>query len=329
MNTMKWLLRREFWENKGSMFWAPAIISLIMLVFIGGSILYIAGSNNVNSNITIGHQHLGSAAAMAAIPAEARARMGEDFASGYIGAAMPLFGVMAFVIFFYCLAALYDERRDRSILFWKSLPISDEKTVLSKVVAALCLAPLITIALAVLTSLGLVLIACIGLRMNGLNMFGTIFTSPQLYLSPLYLLALWPVYVVWALPTVGWLLMVSAWARSKVFLWAVGVPALAIGLVKWVTFLLGDLGGGFSSAVWFSKNVVARALLGLFPGNWFGYVDGLSQHTGAAADQGINLNAIVSNSYASLATPDALIGAFVGAAMIYAAIRLRRWREEG
>src|SRR3546814_20822192 len=44
--------------------------------------------------------------------------------------------VLGFVVFFYCLGALYDDRRDRSILFWKSLPVSDASTVLSKVFSA-------------------------------------------------------------------------------------------------------------------------------------------------------------------------------------------------
>jgi ABC-2 type transport system permease protein len=90
---------------------------------------------------------------------ENRARWWRRIASGmYIAAGSPLFIMHAGVVFFYCLGALYDERRDRSILFWKSLPVSDAMTVLSKAVTALCVAPLITIALATVASLALLLL---------------------------------------------------------------------------------------------------------------------------------------------------------------------------
>ena len=49
--------------------------------------------------------------------------------------------VLGVVVFFFCLGALFDDRKDRSVLFWKSLPISDQATVLSKVAMALVVAP--------------------------------------------------------------------------------------------------------------------------------------------------------------------------------------------
>ncbi|GAE49902.1 membrane protein [Xanthomonas arboricola pv. pruni str. MAFF 311562] len=63
--------------------------------------------------------------------------------------------VLAFVVFFYSLGSLYDDRRDRSVLFWKSLPVSDVQTVLSKAAWALLLAPLIAIVIGVLVGLAL------------------------------------------------------------------------------------------------------------------------------------------------------------------------------
>ena len=67
--------------------------------------------------------------------------------------------VFGFVVFFYCLGALYDERKDRSVLFWKSLPMSDRETVLSKVASAIVVAPLIAIAAGLVTMFGFLLLA--------------------------------------------------------------------------------------------------------------------------------------------------------------------------
>ncbi|UUZ49351.1 hypothetical protein LP420_02935 [Massilia sp. B-10] len=68
----------------------------------------------------------------------------------------------------------------------------------------------------------LLLIVGIVFAVTGANLFGLILSNANFYLAPLRLIGLLPVYLVWALPTIGWLMMVSAWARSKVFLWAVG-----------------------------------------------------------------------------------------------------------
>ena len=134
------------------------------------------------------------------------------------------------------------------------------------------------------------------------------------------LLASIPVYAVWALPTVGWLMLCSSWARSKPFLWALMIPLFAGIFVTWF-----DLMQAFDlESTWFWKNIVARALLSVAPGTWmdaaqFQDVDGPVQLT----------NVLLAKSYSVLATPTLWIGAVAGAAMIAAAIRLRRWRDEG
>jgi ABC-2 type transport system permease protein len=231
-------------------------------------------------------------------------------------------------VFFYCLGALYDERRDRSILFWKSLPVSDGMTVLSKVITALCVAPVITMALSIAASLALLLIGCAVLSAGGVNMFAPVFTSPNLYLQPLRLLALLPVYIVWALPTVGWLLLVSSWARTKPFLWAVGVPLIALMLAKWISMALGGFEHDALDVKWFANAVVGRALGGLVPGIWFAFTDGAS-HVLRPGEVGIDMQDLFVASWMTLATAKAWIGALLGAAMIFGAMRLRRWRDEG
>jgi ABC-2 type transport system permease protein len=320
MNTYKWLLKREFWEHKGGFFWTPAVIGALMTLFLAISMAFGLVAKSQHGMQINGEQvtNLGKI-----VTPEQKAQAIEAISTGYIGTSAPLFMVMAFVVFFFCLGTLFDERKDRSVLFWKSLPVSDTETVLSKAAMALVGAPLLTYAFAVVTSLLALLIICVGSGLSGLNIFGGVLTSAATYTSPLELLAILPVYAVWALPTVGWLMMVSAWARTKVFLWAVGAPVLTVAMIAWFNAMF-----DFNLDVaWLWKNIVARGLLSVVPGAWFGFVDpagGMQVH-----NNHLDFTFLLTQSWKTLASVHAAVGAVVGAAMIFAAARIRRWKDEG
>jgi ABC-2 type transport system permease protein len=327
-DTMKWLLRREFWEHKGSMFWAPLIVGALLVVLLGCTITYGVMAHGIPTHVTINGHTLQHTRLDALLPDEAKMLGGMIARGMYLGASTPLFAILTGVVFFYCLGALYDERRDRSILFWKSLPVSDPLTVLSKALTALVVAPAITLALAAVASLALLFIACMVLGTQGLNLFASLLASPDLYLSPLRLAALLPVYVVWALPTVGWLMLVSSWAKSKPFMWAVGVPVVALVVIKWINAALENFSGQTLLLAHYANDVVARILAGIVPGIWFVF-QGHGQAGMHPAGSGADMSALVPQSYMSLAGPDAWIGVILGVAMLVAAIRVRRWRDEG
>ena len=325
-NTMKWLLRREFWEHKGSMFWAPLIVGALLVVLLGSILSYAIMAHGIPAHMSVNGRWLDDAHLDAALPKTVM--MAAALTNGaFVGMSAPLFAILTGVIFFYCLGALYDERRDRSILFWKSLPVSDPMTVLSKAVTAMVVAPAITIALAVVTALALILIACIVLSTQGMNLFPALLTSRELYLLPLRAVALLPVYVAWALPAVGWLLLVSSWAKSKPFLWAVGAPVVTLVVLKWINAALESFSGQTLLLADYASDVVARILGGIVPGIWFTFpgVAAAIHRNGQVTD----LTNVVSQSYMSLAGPDAWIGVALGVAMLYAAVRMRRWRDEG
>jgi ABC-2 type transport system permease protein len=327
-NKMQWLIRRELWEHKGMLVWTPALIGIVMTVL--GALMTIgtiAKTKMRTALIVNGEEVSWSTVFNTRTFGPRRTEIIDAVANNYIYAAAPLFLALGFLVFFYCLSALHDDRRDRSVLFWKSLPISDAQTVLSKAAIALLVAPLIVAAAASVTSLLLVLILSGVLAANGIHVFAELLATPGLYLGPLRVFGLLPVYCLWALPTVGWLLMVSSWAKSKVFLWAVGVPLLLLILAVWA----GKLTQTESGIDWIQMNVIGRALLGTLPGSWYLFEPGLLQHMHALAEGGSHMTRIdvFSNSWSSLALPAVWLGAAAGAALIYAAIRLRRWREEG
>jgi len=330
MKTMKWLLRREFWENKGSMFWAPIVVGALMTLFVAASVMYSASAGQFHkvSRVTVNGQTTSTSksmgAAFNALSADEQQKVADLVASGYLAAAAPLFLMLAAVVFFYCLGALYEERRDRSILFWKSLPVSDAQAVLAKVLTAALVAPLITIAIGTFVSLLLLLIVGTVFAFYGINLFGLVLSNSTLYLAPLQLLGLLPVYALWALPTIGWLLLVSAWARSKVFLWAVGTPVITVVVIKWADYLL-NLGIDLN---WIMHNVIARCLLGVIPGAYLGLAN-VGKEQLANGEHPALIGAVFKHSWMTLGSPGLWIGVIAGAAMIYAAIRLRRWKDEG
>ncbi|MFC0132461.1 hypothetical protein CR105_19645 [Massilia eurypsychrophila] len=327
MITMKWLLRRELWENKGSMVRVPVIIAVTMLAFLICMVGYGMFHSGFGDSVTVNGQALSKISMWNAMPLERRAEIANGLAGAYIAFAAPLFLVLPLVSFFYCLAALYDDRRDRSILFWKSLPISDQSTVLSKAITALCVAPLITMAIGTAAALTMLVIGVVMASFSGLQIAGLVLSSPEFYLAPLRLIGLLPVYVLWALPTVGWLLMVSSWAKSKVFLWAVGAPLLGLLLVQWINFMSTNfLGGGLNVKLF--EHIVARALGGLIPGIWMKFGN-VSPEAMITHGRGIDAGGIFAQSWLTLLQPGLWIGVIAGAAMIYAAMRLRRWRDEG
>lgn len=323
--TLQWLIRREIWEHKGMLTWVPLGIAALMIVMV--IVVALTGSN---ATIQVDGVQTSVAGATIQLGERQQQRLAEGIAAAAPVSAAPLYLSLAFMVFFYSLGALYDERRDRSILFWKSLPVSDAATVLSKAAVALLGIPLLIIAVELVTSLVLVTVGMAALAFKGINVFPQVLAQPQFWLGPLKMCSLLPVYALWALPTVGWLLLVSAWARSKVFLWAVGVPVLAMILAAWAEKALQQA----VSAGWLIEKFIGRLLIGVMPGTWLmagGVAERARDMDVAANTRGPSaaFDLIYQSSWAAVATAEMLWGAVAGALMIAAAIWLRRRREEG
>lgn len=312
----KWLLKREFWENRGGFLWAPVIAGGIVAVLytLLAVIGTIAGRNAMGGNrmvIDEGPQQM----------ARALGAYGDGVLMGGILLASI---VLAFVVFFYALGSLYDDRRDRSVLFWKSLPVSDAQMVLSKTAWALLLAPVIAVAVGVLIGLALWIVSALTLTVNGVSASAAVFTHSHPLRVIGGVLASLPVYVLWALPTVGWLMFCSAWARSKPFLWAVLVPVLGCVIISMMGILPGmDIPHG---PIWYT--VVARGLLSVVPGMWYLH-PAVSGEVSPKINDPEDLSRAVdfTTSWQAFATLDLWIGVVVGVALIAGAIYLRRWRE--
>jgi ABC-2 type transport system permease protein len=271
-----WSVWRELWENH-SIYIAPSIVAAIILFgsFVGA--FHLPGRRR---------------SALLLDPAHRRAAIEMPYD---IVAIMLIF--TAFIIgLFYCLDALHGERRERSILFWKSLPVSDLATVLSKVIIPLIVLPLVSFAIIVVTQFIMLLISTAALLPSGLAT--TTWANFNLFRQSLILLYGLVAIALWHAPIYGWALLVSGWVRRATFLWTV-LPLLAIGFFEKITF----------NTSYFASMLKDR-LLGFAPEAF-----AFNMHT---------VPELTPGKY--LSSPGLWIGLIFAAAFIVAAVRLRRYR---
>jgi ABC-2 type transport system permease protein len=270
-----WSVRRELWENR-SIYIAPLVVSVVMLF---GFLI-----------ATIGR-------AMSMDPARRAAALAEpnNFA------ALVIMGSAFIVGVFYSLEALHGERRDRSILFWKSLPVSDLTTVLSKAIIPLVVLPLVSFAFTVATQWIMLLLSTAVLLGSGLSVTPLWAHLPFFRMWLMLLYHLVAVHVLWYAPMYGWLLLVSGWARRAAFLWA-ALPWLAICAIEKIAFNTSHFCG------WLGYRFSGDAAGGSFMGD-NGSMDPLMHVTPGRF----------------LITPGLWIGLAFFAACIVATARLRRY----
>jgi ABC-2 type transport system permease protein len=135
---------------------------------------------------------------------------------------------------FYSLDALYGERRDRSILFWKSLPVSDAMTVLSKAAIPLAVLPLVGFLLSVVTVTILMMWGTMILLASGVSP-AALWAEHRFFQGPIIMFYGLAAHTLWFAPIYAWLMLISAWAKRAPFLWAV-LPPLAVAALERLAF---------------------------------------------------------------------------------------------
>jgi ABC-2 type transport system permease protein len=211
---MLWSVRRELWENR-SVTLAPLVVAGVVLVAL---LINMAGLP----------------AKMRTLPAnDPEARHAIVVAPTSLAPAPIMFATFL-VGLFYCIDALYGERRDRSILFWKSLPISDRGTVLSKLSIPMVVLPLIAAVLGFLVQGILLFVSTIVLVVNGMSpalLWSEFRPLPEIMIMVYGLV----VHALWLAPIYAWLLLVSGWARRAPMLWAI-FPSMLIAMLERMAF---------------------------------------------------------------------------------------------
>ena len=212
---MYWSVRRELWENR-SIYLAPLAAAVTALL---GFLIRMSGLPHRTGGLSTLHS----------MDQRDSVAMPYDITAGV------MMGTMILVTVFYCADALYGERRDRSILFWKSLPVSDLTTVLAKASIPFLILPLVTFAITVAMQFIMLLLNSAVLLTSGKNvaMLWTQLSVIQMWLLLLY--HLFTAHTLWPAPVYCWVLLVSGWARRAALLWAV-LPIVAIAGVEKLVF---------------------------------------------------------------------------------------------
>ena len=228
MKRMIALLRREFWENKGAFRTTPLVIGGLNIVFL---LMAIFTTAHIDSELYTFRE---AVRVMADQPPELR---GMVMYQGMLASSVFFTVVMGFVIFFYLLGSLYDDRKDRSILFWKSLPASDTLTLASKLISAMVVIPTFFLLILIITH---IIMAIIGSLMI-LGVDGNPWTLFLGLVNPFkawaMIAASWYAHSIWALPIYGWLMLVSAFAPRVPLLFATLPPLIFAVLQTWIDFL--------------------------------------------------------------------------------------------
>ncbi len=215
MKTLITLVRREVWEH--SAIWlVPVVMSLVLVLVV------VMASFGLLDDISID--------VISEHSVDAR-----EMTGGLAALNFAMFGwfamVMSIVGTFYLLDCLLADRKDRSILFWKSLPVSDLTTVLSKLVTAAILIPLIAFVASLITNLLLLMVGSIDLLVLGISPWETVWAPNPLFRTSILVFYAMIVQVLWYLPLMGYLMLVSAFAKRAVMVWAV-IPPLVISVLE-------------------------------------------------------------------------------------------------
>ncbi len=201
------LIRRELWEHR-AIYVAPLVIALLVsLMSITGQVAVSGFDHAVDIGI-LGATNLGENERSAALTV-----LMISLSSTFVFA-------MWILTIFYSLDALYAERKDRSILFWRSIPLTDFETVFSKLLTALVVIPLITFAVIAATHLIVLLITSMWLGARGANTWHLIWSAAPFFDNWTATLAFLMALSLWLSPFVGWFLFVSAFTKRSPMLMA-------------------------------------------------------------------------------------------------------------
>ncbi|MGB1261835.1 MAG: hypothetical protein ACPG52_02900 [Cognaticolwellia sp.] len=217
-------IKKELWEFNKLLFWVPIIILTMMVVAPLLQLMLIEDyqwNGIINQLSHVQHQPITgdlSHVAFAAISA----------------LFLPFMMVALLVQLYYFLTCLFDERRDLSVYFWRSMPVSDATTIAVKLFTGALIIPAIFMlaATAAMLMAGLLgFIGCIVLSVSYELSFWHVWGTLDIFSNiALIWLSLIP-FVLWLFPLYAWLMLMSMFANKAPFLWAI-LPIITLILVE-------------------------------------------------------------------------------------------------
>ena len=290
------LVRRELWEH--SALWRSTLIAAVLLL---GAVLV---------GVFFGHNHVMIAGGDDDILGMTASDKAGAFTISQVAIAAPLFLVILCVLTFYLLDCLYAERKDRSILFWKSLPVSDGMTVMSKLLVAVAVVPLGVFLLAIATHLAFWVLWQLGVAMGNVPAVLSWDTLAWIKVNiAIFLCVL--LAALWYAPLAAALLFVSAAVRRSPIMWAT-LPLLFVPILEYIAF---------------RTFYVVHFLQYRTHGIWKVLAQG---HVVSGEHQVPHLDSLLSvlNFRGAFLEPNLWLGVAATAALVYAAVRMRRYRDD-
>ena len=224
------LIKREVWEHR-SIYVTPAAIATIVSLGVLAMLMFASGFAAELDVAIFGAQNLAGDPERKAV-----------LTGFFLGTSWVFIIALSILTVFYCLDSLYAERKDKSILFWRSLPVTDAETIVSKLITAIFVIPAATMIGIIATHLVNLIVVSIWVSMKGGDGGMLIWGSVSLLDNWLAAFVVVVASGIWMSPFVGWFLLVSAYTKRSPLLMAF-MPIILIGLLEGIilrTHVFGD-----------------------------------------------------------------------------------------
>ena len=227
MNALKAMVRRELQEHQWGFIYLPWIVAAFMSLVV---ILVYMGLTEVNTeNIKFSTEIYSNPEVENYMKEASFEERRNAIRAGLFVLGLPIVIALGFAVLAYCLSAFFDERKDKSIVFWRSLPVSDSFTVLSKLLVAILVAPLLIIPALLFLHLVAVTTGSIFFAVSDIVPFMWTWEAYPWFDWIRIILGLW-CQTLWSLPVLTWVMLTGAYSRKPVV--AAVLPPVVVTLVE-------------------------------------------------------------------------------------------------
>ena len=229
MKSLKALIRRELQEHKWAFVYLPWIVASFMSIVI---VLVYLGLTEVNTeNFNFSSEVYSNPDVIKSMQESTLDQRREAIRAGLLVLGSPLVIALGFALLAFSLSTFFDERKDKSIIFWRSLPISDAYTVFSKLIVATIVAPLLIIPALLFLHLVSVTAGSVFFAVSDLFPFSWAWKAYPWFDWIRVIFSLW-MQTLWTLPIITWIMLAGAYSRKPVV--AAILPPVVIVLVEQV-----------------------------------------------------------------------------------------------
>ncbi len=322
MKTFAALLKREYWEHRFAFSRLPLILGGM---FLFGIILFVTWLSVTEGRIDPDFFILENFAKQVTELSHEKLSIGYQI--GFMALSTLSNMILMFVLLFYYLGSLLDDRKDRSILFWRSMPVSDTQSVLSKLVAGSLMTPLIWAVIFTVVYSILLVIFSVLLFDSGLSLWSHIWYPANPIRDFFSYVVAFVINAFWLFPLWTYCMMLSARAKGKVFLWF-ALPIAVVSLLQlWISNLL-QMNTGPNLTVVIGQRFMSGTIpiAGDFQNDSF-LINGISvgqMKEGEALFSPYDWSIMINK----FAEPGMWYGLILGAVFLSVAIYLRRYANE-